>query len=411
MTNTSYPKEDIKVLLLEGVHQTSKETFEKAGYTNIELLPHAFSEDELCERIKDVHLVGIRSKSKITPRVLDAAKKLWAVGCHCIGTNQVDLDYARKKGVAVFNSPYSNTRSVAELVIAECVMLMRRIPERSNRAHAGKWMKDADSSYELRGKTLGIVGYGHIGSQVSVLAEALGMKVSYYDVEPKLPLGNASAVESLDNLIAESDIVTLHVPADAGTVNLMNEERINLMKEGSYLINLSRGNVVDIDALKNRLEAGIIKGAAVDVFPKEPKSKNERFESPLQGLRNVILTPHIGGSTLEAQENIGIDAATKLINYMEKGTTIGNHSIPVLNLPILPNANTHRILHIHKNEAGVLAKINNLLGEKGINISGQYLSTTADVGYVVFDMEAEFSDDVKTALDRIEQTIRVRPIH
>ncbi len=411
MAHTSYPKEEIKVLLLEGIHNSSKETLEKFGYTNVELLPHALNEAELCEKIKDVHLIGIRSKTKITQKVLDAASKLWAVGCHCIGTNQVDLDYARKQGVAVFNSPYSNTRSVAELVIAECVMLVRRIPERSNRAHAGKWMKDAKDSYELRGKTLGIIGYGHIGSQVSILAEALGMQVLYYDIEPKLPLGNANSTDSLKELIEQSDIVTLHVPADKSTENLMNRERIFQMKEGSYLLNLSRGNVVDLDALKERMIAEDIKGAAIDVFPEEPKSTDDMFHSPLQGMRNVILTPHIGGSTREAQENIGRDAASKLVKYMDEGITIGNHSIPVLNLPRKHDDQTHRILHIHKNEAGVLGKINSIFSDQGINISGQYLNTSADTGYVVLDIEAEASAEVEEQLRQIDQTIRVRTLY
>ncbi|MCL4132112.1 UNVERIFIED_CONTAM: hypothetical protein GTU68_015722 [Idotea baltica] len=410
MLNTSYPKDEIKVLLLEGVHQSSKKTFEKAGYSNVELLPSALTETELCERIKNVHLLGIRSKSKITQKVLDSASKLWAIGCHCIGTNQVDLEYARKKGVAVFNSPYSNTRSVAELVIAECVMLVRRIPERSNRAHAGKWMKDAKDSFELRGKTLGIIGYGHIGSQVSVLAEALGMRVLYYDVEPKLPLGNADAIDSLDDLLANSDIVSLHVPADEGTKNLMNRERINQMKLGSYLINLSRGNVVDIDALKDRLITEEIKGAAIDVFPEEPKSTEDMFHSPLQGMRNVILTPHIGGSTREAQQNIGKDAAHKLVKYMDEGVTIGNHSIPIINLPKKHDDKTHRILHIHRNEAGVLGKINAVFSKLGINIAGQSLNTNTDVGYVILDIEAEASAEVEEKLRQIDQTIKVRTL-
>jgi len=409
MAITSFPKDKIKILLLENIHPVAKAQFEKAGYTNVELLKNALPEDELAEKIKDVHLVGIRSKTQINQRIINAAEKLYGVGCFCIGTNQVDLDACTDKGIAVFNSPYSNTRSVAELVVAECVMLVRRIPERSSQAHKGVWLKDADRSHELRGKTLGIIGYGHIGSQVSVLAEGLGLNVVYYDIEPKLPLGNANAIDSLEELIKTSDIVTLHVPADPSTENLMNAERINMMKAGSYLLNLSRGNVVDLQALKARIEDNTIWGAALDVYPEEPKSKKDSFSSPMQGLKNVILTPHIGGSTVEAQENIGKDAAIKLIAYMDKGVTIGNHTIPTLNLPV--HQNKHRILHIHRNEAGVLAKINSILGERNINVSGQYLKTNPKIGYVVLDIDADASDEVKELLLGIEQTIKVRVLY
>lgn len=401
---TSFPKEKIKILLLEGVHPNTITHFEKAGYTNIEYHKKALAEADLIETIKDAHVVGIRSKTQINENVLNHAQKLLAVGCFCIGTNQVDLKTATQKGVAVFNSPYSNTRSVAELVIAEAVMLLRRIPHRSNQAHQGKWMKDADQSYELRGKTLGIVGYGHIGSQVSVLGEALGLKVIYYDVEPKLPLGNAQTVESLDELLETSDIVTLHVPADASTKNMMTAERFAQMPQGSYFINLSRGSVVDIDALADNIKSGHIAGASVDVYPLEPKSNKEKFTSPLQGLHNVILTPHIGGSTQEAQENIAKDAATKLINFVEKGSTVGNHTIPELNLP----RTGYRLLHIHYNKPGIVSEINKILSKTGLNVEGQFLKTNEEIGYVVVDVNEKIPEEAQMALKNLEHTIKAR---
>lgn len=410
---TSYPKEKIKILLLENIHETSKETFAKYGYENVTILSHALQEDELIEALKDVHMVGIRSKTKMTKRVIEALKAadspLRAIGCFCIGTNQVALDAAQECGVAVFNSPHSNTRSVAELVIAECVMLMRRIPERNVAAHEGTWLKDADQSNELRGKTLGIIGYGNIGSQVSILAEALGMKVLYYDIEPKLPLGNASTTDSMDQILTTSDIVTLHVPADEGTKNLLNAEAIAKIKDDAILLNLSRGNVVDIDALKKSLVEGKLRGAAIDVFPKEPKSTTEKFDSPLQGLHNVILTPHIGGSTQEAQENIGRDVATKLSNYMDKGRTVGCITVPELNLPQHSDKNTHRVLHIHKNVPGVLNAINSALAD--FNILGQFLKTNEHIGYVVIDVEAKASKEILRDLRKVENTIEVRILY
>ncbi len=404
---TSYPKDRIKILLLEGVHQNAVDEFKRRGYKNINYQTRAFSEEELLDCIEDYHLIGIRSKTNLTKPVLEKAKKLLAVGCFCIGTNQVDLKTAAKQGVAVFNSPYSNTRSVAELIIAESVMLLRRIPARSRAAHEGRWLKDAKGSYELRGKTLGIVGYGHIGSQVSVLAEGMGLKVIYYDVEPKLPLGNASSVDSLQELMSTSDIVTLHVPETAETKNMITAKELSWMKEGSLFLNLARGTVVDIPALRDVLACGKIAGAAVDVFPKEPKSKTEQFESELRGLDNVILTPHIGGSTQEAQENIGIDAATKLSNYLDKGTTIGNHSVPALSLPI-QNTEHHRILNIHENVPGVLSHINSKLSELEVNITGQYLKTNEDIGYVVLDVEKSATLEALEEIRSIEHTIRAR---
>ena len=403
---TSYPKDKIKILLLEGVHQNAVDEFNERGYTNITYLKKALSEDELLDCIEDYHIIGIRSKTNITAKVLDKAKKLMAIGCFCIGTNQVDLETAGKKGVAVFNSPYSNTRSVAELIIAESIMLLRRIPARDKAAHKGIWLKDAKGSYELRGKTIGIVGYGHIGSQVSVLAEAMGLKVQYYDVVPKLPLGNATSVRSLKDLMSTSDIVTLHVPETSETKNMITAKELSWMQKGSIFLNLSRGTVTDIEALKVALEEERIAGAAVDVFPKEPKAKEERFESPLQGLDNVILTPHIGGSTQEAQENIGVDAATKLSNYSDNGATVGCHTVPELSLPV--QHDTRRILHIHHNVPGVLSEINSILSEHNVNITGQYLKTNENIGYVVLDVEGSATLEALEALKTAKHTIRAR---
>ncbi len=409
MIETSFPKEKIKVLLLENIHPIAKENFEKAGYTNVELLKTALPKEELIEKIKDVHLIGIRSKTKLTEEVLQHAKKLWAVGCFCIGTNQVDLLKATKDGIAVFNSPYSNTRSVAELVIAESIMLYRGIIDKNRAAHAGEWLKTAKGSHELRGKTLGIVGYGHIGSQVSVLAEALGLKVIYYDVEPKLPLGNAVSKDSIDELLAESDILTLHVPADSETHEMIDAAAIAKMKPGSMLINLSRGTVVVIDDLVAALDSGHIAGAAVDVYPSEPKSNADPFDTPLRNKPNVILTPHIGGSTQEAQYNIGLDASTKLINYMDKGSTVGSHSVPALNLPTQQNKTTHRILHIHHNQPGIMAAINSNISKNNLNILGQYLKTNEHIGYVVLDVEEDDSNTLALKdLKQVPHTINAR---
>jgi len=406
---TSFPKDKIKVLLLEGVHEVSVENFKKNGYENVELIQTALNADELKEVLPTVHIIGIRSKTKLTKEVLQHADKLMAIACFCIGTNQVDLEYAAQKGITVFNSPYSNTRSVAELVLAECVMLVRRIPHRSHAAHEGQWIKSAVDSFELRGKTLGIIGYGHIGSQVSVLAEAFGMKVLYYDIETKLPLGNANAVDSMDELLASSQIVTLHVPATPETVNMIRAEHFAKMKAGSFFLNLSRGNVVDIDALKAALESGHLKGAAVDVYPQEPKSNNEAFTSPLQGLPNVILTPHIGGSTQEAQENIGKDASMKLVNYLDTGSSSGSCTTPPLSLPT--QNDTHRILHIHKNVPGVLSAINTKMAELNVNILGQYLKTNEHVGYVVLDVDKNVSEQALEAVQGIENTLKARILY
>jgi len=405
-TTTSYPKEKIKILLLEGISQSAIDEFNRAGYTNIETFPKALDEAELVKKIKDAHLLGIRSKTQVTQKVIEAAGKLWGIGAFCIGVNQVDLKAATRAGVTVFNSPYSNTRSVAELVIAEAIMLIRRIPEKNRAAHQGDWLKEAKGSYELRGKTLGIIGYGHIGSQVSIMAEAMGLKVLYYDVEPKLPLGNATGFRSLPDMLKKADIVTLHVPGGSGTKNLMSKERIKQMKKGSILLNLSRGDVVDLTALREAIETGHIAGTGVDVFPIEPEGKGQKFESPLQGLANVILTPHIGGSTEEAQVNIGSDVAGKLINLLDSGATVGSHSVPPLSLPIQDGAN--RLLHIHENKPGVLSEINNIMGGMNVNILGQYLKTNEDIGYVVLDIAKAPSKDILKALQKVKHTIRAR---
>jgi D-3-phosphoglycerate dehydrogenase / 2-oxoglutarate reductase len=406
---TSYPKEKIRILFLENISDQAVKNFQRQGYTQVEKITKALTEDELVREIKDVHILGIRSKTKITPKILDAAKKLQAIGCFCIGVNQVDLESATKHGVVVFNAPYSNTRSVAELVIGLAIMLIRRIPDKNKAAHEGVWMKEAKGSYELRGKTLGIIGYGNIGSQVSVLAEALGMKVQFYDTETKLPLGNATDAKSLKELVGTSDVVTLHVPENPQTKNLINKNVIKYFKKGSILINYARGEVVDLEALRASIVEGKISGAAIDVFPWEPEKNGDRFQTPLQDLPNVILTPHIGGSTEEAQENIGVDVSAKLFNYLEKGITFGSHTIPGLSLP--PQEGTHRILHIHKNVPGVLSEINTELSNHKINILGQYLKTNDEIGYVVLDIDKKLSNQAMQLLKEVKNTIKVRLLY
>ena len=409
METTSYPKEKIKILLLENISDTAVKNFTSNGYVTVEKLTKALSEEDLIQAIKDVHLVGIRSKTQITAKVLQAAKKLQAIGCFCIGVNQVDLDAATECGVSVFNAPYSNTRSVAELVIGASIMLIRRIPDKNNAAHKGQWMKDAKGSYELRGKTLGIIGYGNIGTQVSVLAESLGMKVLFYDVETKLPLGNAADAKSLKDLLSQSDIITLHVPETDQTKNLINKSNLKYCKQGSIIINYARGEVMDLPALAKCLEAGQIAGAAVDVFPVEPEKNGDVFKSPLQGLPNVLLTPHIGGSTEEAQQNIGEDVSKKLLNLLEKGITFGSHTVPALSLP--PQAGSHRILHIHRNVPGVLSAINGELSRHRINIVGQYLKTNEKIGYVVVDVDKQLSKKAESLLRSVPETIKVRLLY
>jgi D-3-phosphoglycerate dehydrogenase len=408
---TSYPKQDIRVLLLEGVSQTAVETFRAAGYTQIEYHEKSLPEDELKRRIAEAHIVGIRSRSHLTDDVLSQARRLIAVGCFCIGTNQVDLDAAELAGIPVFNAPYSNTRSVAELVVAQAILLMRGIPQKNAECHRGGWSKSAAGSHEVRGKTLGIIGYGHIGTQVGVLAESLGMQVLFHDIETKLSLGNARAAVSLDDLLELSDVVTLHVPETAATKDMFGAAQIARMKPGAHLINASRGTVVDIDALAEALKSGKVGGAAVDVFPVEPKGNADAFESPLRGLDNVILTPHVGGSTLEAQDNIGVEVAAKLVRYSDNGSTLSAVNFPEVTLP--EHAGSHRLLHIHRNVPGVLSKVNEIFGERGINIDGQFLRTDAQVGYVVIDVSADDAQaaELRNALAAIPGTLRTRVLY
>lgn len=406
--DTSFPRDRMHVVLLEGISASAVETFRAAGYTWVTHLPASLSGPELTEAVKDAHLVGIRSRTRLTAEVLEAAPKLLAVGCFCIGTDQVDLGAAAHRGIPVFNAPHSNTRSVAELVIAESVMLERGIFDKSVACHQGKWSKSAANSHELRGRTIGIIGYGHIGSQVSVLAEAFGMSVAYYDVVPKLPLGNARQLGSIEELLRVSDIVTLHVPQAPDTVNLLSRERVQLLKKGAVVLNLSRGNVVDLEALGEALRAGVVQGAAVDVFPVEPESNRDRFETPLQGVDNVILTPHIGGSTEEAQHNIGLEVANKLVHYSDFGRSIGAVNFPELSLPV--NSGTHRILHIHFNRPGVLSALNRVQAESNANIVGQYLQTRGDIGYVVMDVDSA-DRELRAELMNLEHTIRVRVLY
>ncbi|GAA6168043.1 phosphoglycerate dehydrogenase [Sessilibacter corallicola] len=406
MANTSLNKDKIKFLLLEGVHQSAIDTLKEAGYSNIEYLKTSLPEDQLIEKIKDAHFVGIRSRTQLTRRVFESAEKLIAVGCFCIGTNQVDLDAAQEHGVVVFNAPYSNTRSVAELVIAEAILLLRRIPEKNFETHRGGWGKSAAGSYEIRGKTLGIIGYGSIGTQVSVLAEGLGMKVCFYDVITKLPLGNATQIRDLNELLGMSDIVSLHVPELPATKDMIGEKELAAMKKGGILLNASRGTVVDIEALAAALESGHLAGTAIDVFPVEPRGNGEEFVSPLRGHDNAILTPHIGGSTQEAQENIGTEVAEKLVKYSDNGTTISSVNFPEVALP--SHTETHRLLHVHNNIPGILSEINRVFSENNINICGQFLQTKGNVGYVVVDIDAEYSEIALERLRQIEGTIRAR---
>jgi D-3-phosphoglycerate dehydrogenase / 2-oxoglutarate reductase len=409
MSKTSYPKDKIKILFLEGIHPSAEMILKGNGYSNIESISASLPEKELAKKIADVHLLGIRSKTQLTEKVISSANKLIAAGAFCIGTNQIDLSSAIENGVAVFNSPYSNTRSVAEVVIANCINLMRRIAEKNSAAHNGKWLKNSKNCFEVRGKTLGIVGYGHIGSQVSVLAESLGMNVIFYDVEQKLALGNAQSVNTLDDLLAKADIVTLHIPGSSSTKNLINESRISKMKKGSVLINYSRGDVLSIPAVRKAIEEKHLNGLAVDVFPEEPQSTAEKFSSPLQNLPNVILTPHIGGSTVEAQENIGVDVSLKLLQFLETGSSMGSLSVPPLSLPVQQNA--HRVLHIHKNVPGILAEINGIMSKLKVNILGQYLKTNNQIGYVVLDLERKTSSKILSELKKVKHTIKVRDLY
>ena len=406
MIKTSTDKKKIKVLLLEGIHPSALDALKTAGYTRIESLAGALADDDLKAKIADAHFVGIRSRTQLTAEVFAHASKLVAVGCFCIGTNQVDLQAASEHGVAVFNAPFSNTRSVAELVLAEAILLLRGVPEKSAMAHRGVWFKSADNAFEIRGKTLGIVGYGSIGTQLSVLAEALGMKVIFFDVVSKLSLGNARQVARLHDLLAESDVVSLHVPETQATQWMIGQAEIAAMKPGSVLINASRGTVVEIEPLAQALLQKKLLGAAIDVFPVEPHSNKDVFESPLRGLDNVILTPHVGGSTMEAQENIGVEVADKLVKYNDNGTSTSSVNFPEVALPAHPGK--HRLLHIHRNVPGVLSEINKIFSDNGINIASQYLQTHKDLGYVVIDIDAAYSAMALTKLAEVRGTIRSR---
>ncbi|EOX4179790.1 phosphoglycerate dehydrogenase [Vibrio cholerae] len=409
MAKVSLEKDRIKILLLEGLHPSSVEVLQAAGYSNIEYHKGSLEEAELIEAIKDVHFVGIRSRSNLKEKVINAAEKLVAIGCFCIGTNQVDLNAAAKRGIPVFNAPFSNTRSVAELVLGEILLLLRGIPEKNALAHRGIWKKSADNSYEARGKRLGIIGYGHIGTQLGIIAENLGMHVYFYDIESKLSLGNATQVHTLSELLNKCDVISLHVPETAGTKNMMGAEEFARMKPGAIFINAARGTVVDIPALCNALESGHIAGAAIDVFPEEPASNKEPFESPLMKFDNVILTPHVGGSTQEAQENIGIEVAGKLAKYSDNGSTLSSVNFPEVSLP--EHRSCSRLLHIHANRPGILTQINTIFAEEGINIAAQYLQTTAEIGYVVIDVETARSEEALTKLKAIDGTIRARILH
>ncbi|WP_339710220.1 phosphoglycerate dehydrogenase [uncultured Kriegella sp.] len=405
--NISYPKNRIKILLLENVHPAAFDNLSQDGFS-VELVKHSLSEEELIAKIKGVHVLGIRSKTQVTQKVIEAANKLLVVGAFCIGTTQIDLDYCRKKGIAVFNAPYSNTRSVVELAIAEIVMLMRNVFPRSTEIHGGQWNKTAINSREIRGKNLGIVGYGNIGKQLSVLAEAMGMRVYYYDVNDQLALGNAVKCNTLENLLNVSDVVTLHIDDNKANKNFIGEREINQMRDGAMLINLSRGFVVDIPALVNGLKSGKLGGAAVDVYPEEPRSNGD-FRTELQGLSNVILTPHVGGSTEEAQRDIADFVPNKIMDYINSGNTVDAVNFPNIRLPKQTNA--HRFLHIHKNVPGIMAKINEVLAKYGLNITGQYLSTDSEVGYVITDLDKEYNKEVVKALKKVENTIKFRVLY
>ena len=406
MAQQSLAKNKIKFLLLEGVHRSAVEILEKCGYSNIEQHKKALPPEELKAAIADAHFVGIRSRSQLTEEIFESAKKLVAVGCFCIGTNQVDLQAATRRGVVVFNAPFSNTRSVAELVLAEAILLLRGVAEKNAAAHRGEWQKSATNAFEIRGKKLGIIGYGNIGMQLGVLAEGLGMQVQFYDVTNKLPLGNARQVPSLHYLLGHSDVISLHVPETRSTENLIGAEQLAEMSPGSILINASRGTVVDIDALADSLERGHLGGAGIDVFPVEPRSNDDEFLSPLRRFDNTFLTPHIGGSTVEAQENIGMEVAEKLARYSDNGTSISSVNFPEVALP--EHEGCHRLLHIHHNVPGIMSAINSVFSENNLNVSAQFLQTNEAVGYVVIDIDAEYSDIALAKLAGIEGTIRSR---
>ena len=412
MPETSFAKNKMKIVLLEGIHSSAVEAFKADGYTDVEYFEKSMPEAQLIEAVRDAHLAGIRSATQLTAKVFAGANRLIAVGCFCIGTNQVDLDAAQEHGVAVFNAPFSNTRSVAELVLAEIILLMRGIPMRNAAAHRGQWLKTAAGSREARGKTLGIVGYGHIGTQVGVLAESLGMQVVFFDIEMKLAMGNARQMPTLESLLEISDVVTLHVPQTPQTAKMIDAAALARMKEGAGLVNAARGSVVEIDALVEALQSKHIGGAALDVFPKEPKGALDEFVSPLRGMDNVILTPHVGGSTIEAQRDIGIEVSGKLLKYSNNGSTLGAVNFPEVSLPAHPGQ--HRLLHIHRNQPGVLSRVNAIFSEQRINIAGQYLQTNSKIGYVVIDIETEeraVSQKLKRQLDQVDGTIRTRVLY
>ena len=406
--HTSFPKNKIKILLLEGIHESARQTFSTEEF-QVELLPRAMPEEELIERISDAHVVGIRSKTHITEPVLAAARRLLAVGCFCIGTNQVDLKAANRMGIPVFNAPFSNTRSVAEMILAEVVFLARQLGDRLREIHGGQWHKTARHCHEIRGKTLGIIGYGHIGTQVGVLAEAFGMRVLFHDIASKLPMGNNHGVGSLEQLLAQADFVTLHVPATPQTHMMMGAEQLVAMKPGSYLLNASRGTVVDLQALAEAVRGGHLFGAAIDVYPREPRTSDDTFESVLAGLPNVILTPHIGGSTEEAQESIGREVATALIKLINAGTTTGTVNFPQIELPHAPD--THRILNTHRNMPGVMRDINRIMSEHDANIRGQLLATDPQIGYLITDLDRGVSGEVKDAIAALPSSIKTRILY
>src|SRR5512139_293015 len=408
MAETSFPKSEIKILLLENIHPVAQEEFAAEGF-QVETLKGALSEAELAERIRDVHVLGIRSKTQVTPKALDEARRLLAVGAFCIGTNQIALAHANRRGAPVFNAPFSNTRSVAELIIAEIVMLSRHLGDRVREVHAGQWKKVAVGSHEVRGKTIGIVGYGHIGSQVGVLAESFGMRVVFYDILAKLPMGNNRSLPRLEDVLEQSDFVTLHVPETPQTKLMMGHDQIARMKKGACLLNASRGTVVDIDALSAAIKSGHIGGAAVDVYPEEPETNSDEFTSPLRGLSNVILTPHIGGSTEEAQEAIGREVSAALIKLINAGATTGAVNFPQIEVPATKGA--HRILNVHKNVPGVLRDINKIVSDNNANIRAQVLSTDPDIGYLVMDLDQDVSNDVKKQIAALPTSIKTRILY
>jgi D-3-phosphoglycerate dehydrogenase len=410
MSKLSLSKEKIKVVLLEGVHPLAEQSFRDDGYENIHYLKGSPEPEALKALLSDAHILGIRSRTFINENILNACDKLMAIGTFCIGTNQIDLELARNHGIPVFNAPFSNTRSVAELVLAEIIFLMRGIPQKNAAAHRGEWIKSANSSYEIRGKKLGIVGFGHIGTQLGVIAESLGMKVYFYDIENKLPMGNAQNIDSLAALLEKVDVLSLHVPATPETENMIAKAQFDLMQDGSLIINASRGNVVDIEDLISALDSGKIAGAAIDVFPEEPSSNNDPFVSELLKYDQVVLTPHIGGSTQEAQVNIAKEVSQKLLKYSNNGTTSSSVNFPEVSLPELKNDQS-RVMHIHENKPGILEKVNHVFSSLGMNIASLHLQTAGEIGYVIMDINSTDIDNLKSQLKEIEGTVRVRILH